>query len=160
MLLNATRRSLAESEVTEDETEKKPSRWRAWRRQRPFVGGVLVIVAGLVMFLSSQLDFGKLHIQLGIEGLQATIVPLALVLLGALSIFMPAHRIFYGVITLGLAVYSIVGVNLGGFIVGMLLGCAGGITVVSWAPRSGEAASALASGEEQGVRADGEKETA
>lgn len=159
MLLNTTRRSLAELEATEDEPEKQSSRWRAWRRQRPFVGGVLVIVAGLVMFLSSQLDFGKLHIQLGIEGLQATIVPLALVLLGALSIFMPAHRIFYGVITLGLAVYSIVGVNLGGFIVGMLLGCVGGITVVSWAPRS-EAASALASGEEQGVRADGEKETA
>lgn len=160
MLLNATRRSTAERVAPENDAVTKPSRWRTWRRQRPFVGGVLVIVAGAVMFLSSQLDFGKLHIQLGIEGLQATIVPLALVLLGALSIFMPAHRIFYGVITLGLAVYSIVGVNLGGFIVGMLLGCVGGITVVSWAPRPDRAASALASGEDQEVRDPDERGTA
>lgn len=154
-----TRRSLAEREATEPDAVEKPSRWRTWRRQRPFVGGVIVILAGVVMFLSSQLDFGKLHIQLGIEGLQATVVPLALVLLGALSIFMPTHRIFYGVIALGLAVYSIVGVNLGGFIVGMLLGCVGGITVVSWAPRS-DPASALASGEEQEVRENSERKAA
>lgn len=109
--------------------------FRLWRRQRPLVGGVLVALGGLEMFASSQLDLGNLHIQLGIEGLQATVIPIALVALGILSIAMPAHRIFYGVIALAVAVYSLVGVNLGGFFLGMLLSCVGGVLVVSWLPK-------------------------
>ena len=107
----------------------------AWRKRRPFVGTVLTIVAGIEMFFSSQLDIGKFHVQLGIEGFQATIIPIALVLLGLLAMFMPQHRIFYGVIALVIAVYSLIGVNLGGFFIGMLLGSVGGILVVSWMPK-------------------------
>jgi hypothetical protein len=54
------------------------------------------------------------------------------VLLGLLALFMPQHRIFYGVIALVVAVYSLIGVNLGGFILGMLLGSVGGILTVAW----------------------------
>ncbi|UFS59682.1 DUF6114 domain-containing protein [Subtercola endophyticus] len=108
-----------------------------WYRRRPFVGGCLSILAGVEMFLSSQLDLGNMHIQVGIEGLQATILPILLVLLGLLSILMPAQRIFYGVLILVIAVYSLVGVNLGGFFIGMLLGMVGGVMVVSWMPRRG-----------------------
>lgn len=110
------------------------ARFRAWRRRRPLLGGVLVALGGIEMFFSGQLDIGQLHIQLGIEGLQATVIPLVLVLLGILLIAMPAHRIFYGVIALAVAVYSLVGVNLGGFLLGMLLSTVGGIIAVSWAP--------------------------
>ena len=91
-------------------------------------------MSGIEMFFSGQLDFGELHIQLGIEGLQATIIPILLVLLGVLAVLMPAHHVFYGVIALAVALYSLVGVNLGGFVVGMLLGCVGGILVVAWMP--------------------------
>jgi len=110
------------------------ARFRVWRRHRPLVGGLLVALGGIEMFFSGQLDIGQLHIQLGIEGLQATVIPLVLVLLGILLISMPAHRIFYGVIALAVAVYSLVGVNLGGFLLGMLLSAVGGIIAVSWAP--------------------------
>ncbi|WP_426515575.1 DUF6114 domain-containing protein [Diaminobutyricibacter sp. McL0618] len=115
------------------------SRFATWRRERPFVGGILTALAGIELFFSGQLDLGKIHVQLGIEGLQATIVPVVLVLLGVLVIAMPAHRIFYGVIALAVSVYSLVGVNLGGFFVGMLLGVVGGILTVSWMPRSADA---------------------
>jgi hypothetical protein len=119
----------------------------AWRRQRPFVGGVLTVLAGVEMFFSGQLDIGKIHVQLGIEGLQATIIPVLLVLLGILAIAMPEHRVFYGVISLTVSVYSLVGVNLGGFFVGMLLGAVGGILIVSWMPKiDAEAESAPAPG--------------
>lgn len=124
-----TRRSRAATDST-----PARARWRAWRHTRPFVGGVLVALGGLEMFLSSQLDLGNIRIQLGIEGLQATIIPIVLVLLGALIIAMPEHRIFYGVIALAVAVYSLVGVNLGGFLLGMLLSTVGGIVAVSWMP--------------------------
>lgn len=103
-----------------------------WRRGRPFVGGLLAAVGGVEMFFSGQLDLGHLHIQLGIEGLQATVIPIALVLLGVLSVTMPAHHVFYGILTLVVAIYSLVGVNMGGFIVGMLISGVGGVLVVAW----------------------------
>lgn len=112
------------------------SRFVPWYRERPFVGGVLTMLAGVEIFFSGQLDVGKLHVQVGIEGLQATIIPLLLVLLGLLAMLMPIHRIFYGVITLALAVYSLIGVNLGGFFIGMLLGSVGGVLIVSWLPKT------------------------
>jgi len=108
--------------------------FREWRRQRPFVGSLLLLLAGVEMFFSTQLDIGKLHIQMGIEGFQATIIPIGFVLLAVLIAVMPQHRIFYGVIALALSIYSIIGVNLGGFLIGMLLSAVGGILVVSWAP--------------------------
>ncbi|MDQ4491100.1 DUF6114 domain-containing protein [Sinomonas sp. ASV486] len=110
----------------------KASRFRHWRRQRPFVGGLLAMLGGVEMFFSGQLDLGHLHIQLGIEGLQATVIPIVLVLLGVLSVTMPPHHVFYGVLTLVVAVYSLVGVNMGGFLVGMLLSVVGGVLVAAW----------------------------
>jgi hypothetical protein len=118
---------------------RRRTRFAAWYRERPFVGGVLTMLAGVEIFLSGQLDVGKLHVQVGIEGLQATIIPVLLVLLGLLAMLMPVHRIFYGVIALALAVYSLIGVNLGGFFVGMLLGSVGGVLIVSWLPKKSAA---------------------
>jgi hypothetical protein len=112
------------------------SRFGSWRRQRPFVGGLLTVLGGIEMFFSGQLDIGKIHVQLGIEGLQATIIPVLLILLGILAIAMPVHRIFYGVIALAVAVYSLIGVNLGGFFIGMLLATIGGILTVAWMPKT------------------------
>lgn len=117
----------------------RESGFGSWARQRPFVGGLLAVLAGVEMFFSGQLDIGNIHVQLGIEGFQATVIPIGMVLLGVLAVLMPAHRIFYGVLTLVLAVYSIVGVNLGGFFVGMLLGAVGGILTVAWMPKKEEA---------------------
>ncbi|MHC5795014.1 DUF6114 domain-containing protein [Lacisediminihabitans sp. FW035] len=108
----------------------------AWRRRRPFVGAVLAALAGVEMFFSGQLDVGKIHVQVGIEGLQATIIPLLMVLLGVLAMAMPVHRIFYGVLVLAVSVYSLIGVNLGGFFIGMLLGAVGGVLIVAWMPKS------------------------
>ncbi|WP_243064015.1 DUF6114 domain-containing protein [Humibacter sp. RRB41] len=112
--------------------------WRAfvaWYRRRPFIGGVLTALGGIEMFFSGQLDIGHLHVQVGIEGFQATVIPIVLVVLGVLAMLMPQHRIFYGVIALVVAVYSLIGVNLGGFFIGMILASVGGVMIVSWAPR-------------------------
>ncbi len=87
------------------------------------------------MLFSGQLDLGNIRIQVGIEGMQAMILPIALVTLGVLIIVMPAHRMFYGVMSLAFSIYALVGVNLGGFFIGTLLGVAGGVMAVSWMPR-------------------------
>lgn len=106
--------------------------FRHWRRQRPFIGGVLVVLGGIELFFSGQLDTGNIQIQFGIEGLQATVIPIALVLLGVLAITMPTHHVFYGILALIVAIYSLVRVNLGGFVLGMLLASIGAILVVAW----------------------------
>ncbi|RPF22969.1 DUF6114 domain-containing protein [Myceligenerans xiligouense] len=123
-----------------------------WRKERPFVGCVLVILAGLELLLSGPIDVGALadlvgaegvpnmQLAVGIEGFQATILPLALILLGVLSMVQPVHRIFYGVLILAISVYTLSGVNLGGWIVGFLLGAIGGVVVVSWSPSDRAAA--------------------
>lgn len=136
MAAHATRQSTADG----TDAPGGRARFRAWRRSRPFWGGLLTALGGIEMFFSGQLDIGKIHVQLGIEGLQATIIPILLVVLGVLVIAMPAHRIFYGIIALAVAVYSLVGVNLGGFFIGMLLSCVGGVLTVAWMPPKPDAA--------------------
>lgn len=115
--------------------------FRSWRKKRPFVGGLLIALSGLEMFFSSQLDIGKIHVAVGIAGLQSTVIPIALVALGVLIIVTPVHRIFYGIIAMAIAVYSLIGLNLGGFIIGLLLGAIGGILAVSWMPKTENAES-------------------
>jgi hypothetical protein len=111
------------------------ARFRVWARSRPFIGGLLVVLGGIELFCSGQLDLGNIRIQFGIEGLQATVIPIALVALGVLAVCSPAQRVFYGIVALALAVYSLIGVNLGGFVLGMLLSAVGGVLVVAWMPR-------------------------
>ncbi|MGW2091810.1 DUF6114 domain-containing protein [Promicromonospora sukumoe] len=128
--------------------------FRPWRRQRPFVGGVLVVLAGLEMlFLRGPIGLDQLGVNVvlkfGVEGAQATILPLTLILLGVLVIAMPVHRIFYGVLALAISVYSIAGVNLGGWVVGFLLGVVGGVIVVSWGPEEADAGTAEEAGEKE-----------
>ncbi|GAA1818243.1 MULTISPECIES: DUF6114 domain-containing protein [Brevibacterium] len=120
--------------------------FRHWRRQRPFIGGVFVVLGGIELFFSGQLDTGNIQIQFGIEGLQATVIPLALVLLGVLAITMPTHHVFYGILALIVAIYSLVGVNLGGFVLGMLLASIGAVLVVAWMGPRATASGTEASG--------------
>lgn len=127
------------------------ARFSAWRRGRPLVGGLLLVLAGIEMFLSSQLDLGNIKIQLGIEGLQAVVIPVALILLGLLAATMPQHRVFYGILGLVVAIYAIVGLNLGGFLLGTILGSVGGVLTVAWMPRAaGEPTGATAEDESAG----------
>ncbi|GAA1849695.1 DUF6114 domain-containing protein [Myceligenerans crystallogenes] len=131
--------------------------FREWHAGRPFVGAVLVVLAGLELLLSGPIDLGAfadtfgvegipdMQLAIGIEGVQAIVLPLALILLGLLSMWQPVHRIFYGVIILVISVYTLSGVNLGGWFVGFLLGVIGGVVIVSWAPREQAAAAPVPS---------------
>lgn len=124
------------------------TRFARFYRSRPLIGGALIIISGVEIFLSTQLDLGRIHVQVGIEGFQGLMIPIALVALGALVIADPGHRIFYGVITLAIAIYSLVGVNLGGFMVGSILGITGAVVALSWMrPRAADADADVADGE-------------
>jgi hypothetical protein len=116
-----------------------------WRRRRPLIGGILLVLSGIEMFFSGQLDLGNIKISMGFEGFQATVIPALLAVLGVLVIVTPAQRMFFGIFALILAVYSLVGVNVGGFVLGMLLGAVGGVIVVAWRPKEAAVAAEPAS---------------
>jgi hypothetical protein len=113
--------------------------FRRWRRSRPFWGGLLLLIAGLELFLSANLTLGDLAVHFGPEGFLSYLLPLLLVLSGALTWVTPGQRLFYGILGLLTAVYSLIGLNLGGFAVGMLVGIVGGALVVAWTPARPEA---------------------
>ena len=110
--------------------------WRAfkeWRRRRPFWGGLLILLAGAEMFLT---EIAPLHVvvHLGVEGLAGEAVPVLLAVCGLLLIFAPEQRLFYSIVAMLLTVASWITSNLGGFILGLILGLLGCALAFAWTP--------------------------
>jgi Family of unknown function (DUF6114) len=115
------------------------ARWRAWRRSRPFWGGLLLLLAGLELVLlplSGVLVHGglKLVIYIGIGGVFGVLIGALLIAAGTALLVNPVHRSFYGIAGVVLGIVSFPASNLGGFFLGMLLAIIGGALGYAWAP--------------------------
>ena len=109
--------------------------FRAWRRTRPFWGGLLINCGASEILLS---EHGPLQvvIHIGAKGLAGYIVPLMLLLCGILLWFNPAQRAYNSLFAVVLALLSWITSNLGGFFIGMLLSIVGGALAFAWTPDS------------------------
>lgn len=139
--------------TTADTAAARPSAWqrfRAWRRGRPFWGGLVAIVAGLEIYATSQTSIGDMEIKIGPGGMAAYVIPLMLVAAGLLSWFTPAQRHFYGIIVPAISIYALLEINFGGWIFGTILGMVGGALIFAWTEDKGQSAAA-----EAGVPEDG-----
>ncbi|WP_405088791.1 DUF6114 domain-containing protein [Microbispora sp. NBC_01389] len=106
----------------------------SWRRSRPFWGGLLVLLAGLEL-LSIPFATKALPLVIRSGTVGATyLIALVLVILGLMIWLQPGQRAFLGVVAMLVSIASFVYANLGGFLVGMLLGLVGGALAVAWAP--------------------------
>ncbi len=105
--------------------------WRAWRRARPFWGGLFVVLGGGEILLS-ELASLPLVIHIGLHGFASYVVPLLLLICGLLLWFHLPLRTFYSVLAILLALGSWITSNLGGFFAGMLLGLIGGSLAFAW----------------------------
>jgi hypothetical protein len=119
--------------------------FRGWRRTRPFWGGFLLLLAGielLVIPLSGILVHGavKLVVYIGIGGVFGVLLGVLLIACGLLLWLNPAHRTFYAIAGVLLAVLSFIASNLGGFFIGMLLGIIGGSMGFGWTPSADQPA--------------------
>ena len=113
--------------------------WQAWRRSRPFWGGLLLVLSGLELFalpLSGLLVHGavKLVIYIGIGGVFAVLIGVLLIVAGLVTWFNPEHKTFYGIAGVVLGLVSFPASNLGGLFVGMLLAIIGGAIAFAWTP--------------------------
>jgi hypothetical protein len=93
-----------------------------------------MMLGGLQLFLSTQLSLMDLEISFGPEGFLAVLLPAVLLLCGVLVWVTPQHRFFYSIIGTLTAVYSLLGLNLGGWFIGMLFGIIGGALGFAWTP--------------------------
>jgi hypothetical protein len=119
--------------------------FRAWRRSRPFWGGLLLLLAGVELLaipLLSVLAHGsvKVVIYIGVGGVFGVLIGGLLVACGLLIWFHPVQRTFYAIAGVLLAVASFVATNLGGFFLGMLLGVTGASLSFGWTPGPGRLA--------------------
>lgn len=112
-------------------------RFRAWRRTRPFWGGLLAMIAGLpiLYFPYAHLTFGGLTVAMSTTaGAGSLIIGLLMMVLGVSAWFQPLVRVFCGVGVTLLSLISIPVSNLGGFLMGLVLGLIAGGLLCAWAP--------------------------
>ncbi|MFC8846517.1 MULTISPECIES: DUF6114 domain-containing protein [unclassified Micromonospora] len=120
--------------------------FRRWRRARPFWGGLFTALAGLEIFSTTQMSLSGLSFQMGPTGFLSWLIPVILVACGMLMWFSPQQRMFYAIVGAVTAVFSLIGVNLGGFFVGLLLGMVGSALGFAWVPARRPAAAPAESG--------------
>lgn len=132
---------IAGRHATAPATRPTGGSWRRWRRGRPFTAGLLIALGGAEMLVTLRAPLGVL-LHVGPQGLAAYLVPIILVLCGALLIATPQQRVFYALLTLVLGLASWLTSNLGGFLVGMLLALVGGALAFAWTPDKRRAAPA------------------
>ncbi|MFJ2772639.1 DUF6114 domain-containing protein [Streptomyces sp. NPDC087300] len=106
---------------------------RRWRRTRPFWGGLLLILGGAELLLVPLSPLTVL-VSLGLGGIAALGIGIALVVAGLFLWLLPHTHHYVSVNALILSVLSFAATNLGGFLVGMLLGIAGSAMGFGWSP--------------------------
>ncbi len=113
-------------------TEATWSRFRLWRRTRPFASSVLLILAGLLV-LWGPLNLLQYAFLPGSMLWAALLVGTLLVLMGVIQLIAPFHALITGAIGIVLSLVSLF-VALGGLGIGMILGIVGGALAVAWRP--------------------------
>lgn len=109
------------------------ARFADWRRDRPFWGGIVLTVAGLLIAavpLNLAFQLSMVTTSLVFAG-AVFAVPVSVA--GVLSIVRPQSATYYGIVGMLFAIASLVGA-LGGFGLGTLLGMLGGSLCIAWIP--------------------------
>jgi hypothetical protein len=108
--------------------------WHAfqkWRRTRPFWGGLLVIAGACEMLWSVNAPL-PVVVRIGIRGLAGYLTPIFLLLCGVLLWSSSVARTYHALLAIGLASYSWITSNLGGFFIGMVVSAVGGALAFAW----------------------------
>ncbi|OKK06598.1 hypothetical protein AMK26_11390 [Streptomyces sp. CB03234] len=112
-------------------------RFRAWRGNRPFWGGLFTMIGGLpIAYLPyADLRLGNMTIAMATTaGAGSLIIGVLLVTLGLTMWFHSIVRVFAGVAAIVLALVSLPVANIGGFLMGFLFALIGGALSASWVP--------------------------
>lgn len=109
--------------------------FRGFRRTRPFWGGLWCILAGAWIIRAMFFSF-LLAVSGGWSYSAGYILGGGLVLFGLVAWFAPHYRGLVGLLAVGLALAAFVAANLGGYLVGSVLGILGGSMVWAWGEKA------------------------
>ncbi|MFF0090069.1 DUF6114 domain-containing protein [Streptomyces canus] len=107
-----------------------------WVYGRPFFGGLWLTLGGAWILLTMKASV-KVVLHVGMQGVAGYLLPTLMVLLGLLILFSPEQRLFYSITGVLISMATWVTSNLGGFMVGLLLGVAGSVLTFGWLPDQG-----------------------
>jgi hypothetical protein len=110
--------------------------FRHWRKGRPFPAGLLIVLAGIELWLAPLSSIGTI-IHEGIGGISAFFIGALMMMFGLTVWVAPAYRFFAGIASILLGLIALPATNLGGFFIGTLLALIGGALATSWVPRPG-----------------------
>lgn len=120
-------------------TGSRWSRFNEWRAQRPFLGGVLLMLAGLIIvYVPMQILPDIIFIGGQVAGFLAVGVMFGVFvfLSGAYALYKPEFSDEIGVAGIVLSILSLFG-SLGGLFLGLILGILGGNLCIAWKPKDG-----------------------
>lgn len=106
---------------------------RVWTGQRPWLGGALTVLAGLTIVLLPAQGFSVVLLP-GVAGLSGFVIGGLIAACGLFLLFSPQLHGLIGIAAVLLSLVSFVTTNLGGLVVGMLLGIVGGSLGFAWSP--------------------------
>ncbi|HEU5139300.1 MAG TPA: DUF6114 domain-containing protein [Bacillales bacterium] len=109
---------------------RKASRFKQWRKRRPFWGASLTLLAGLLI-LWIPLNLYMLAFAPGNFAIVGLLFGGLITIIGVMAYIYPQFSTVLGVMTIFLSVISIMGA-LGGFVVGTILGIVGGSLCIAW----------------------------
>lgn len=126
------------------------ARFAEWRRNRPFVPGLLVLLSGVVIMTPAYLTLRISDLLVMISTLSgvSTLFLGAAQIMFALGIWLkPATAPYLGVFAILASLVALPASNIGGFLLGSLLGIFGGAFALAWEP--GERKPKMARGEDE-----------
>ncbi|MGW0122444.1 DUF6114 domain-containing protein [Streptomyces sp. NPDC003327] len=110
--------------------------WRAfrlWRHRRPFGAGLALALGGAEILLTQRASVSVI-LAAGADSLVGYVLPILMVICGALIVLNPRQRLFYSVVGVLASLGSWLTSNLGGFFIGMMLGLVGSSLAFGWLP--------------------------
>ena len=113
------------------------ARFAEWRRNRPFVPGLLVLLSGVVIMTPAYLTLRISDLLVMISTLSgvSTLFLGAAQIMFALGIWLkPATAPYLGVFAILVSLVALPASNIGGFLLGSLLGIFGGAFALAWEP--------------------------
>lgn len=109
------------------------ARFDDWRRGRPFLGAVLLMLAGIVIAYVPLQFATELLLVGGAFTFVGLVFAVFVFLTGVLALVRPDLSTTIGVVGVAVSILSIFGA-LGGLVVGMAIGIVGGNLCVAWQP--------------------------
>lgn len=129
-------------EDPEPEEVDERSRWerfKEWRHGRPFIPGLLLMLSGFFIAAPAYLtlQISDLLVMIStVSGVSTLLIGALMFMFGLGAWYQPETTMYVGVLSILLAIVALPTSNLGGFVIGSLLGIIGGALTLAWRPEA------------------------